>query len=44
MNKSAKGFGLYGVIAAVIILMVTAMFSAKADAAYLPYSTVTLVR
>ena len=33
MNRSAKGFGLWGVVAAVLFLMVTALFNARAEAA-----------
>ncbi len=41
MNKSAKGFGLLGVVAAVVVLMVSAMVSARAEAANLPESPST---
>ncbi|WP_416305349.1 hypothetical protein [Neptunicella sp. SCSIO 80796] len=35
MNRNAKGFGLYGVFFAVLLLIVSAVFGAKADAAEL---------
>ncbi|WP_172449283.1 hypothetical protein [Bowmanella denitrificans] len=33
MNRSSRGFGLAGVLFAVIIMVVTAFFGARADAA-----------
>lgn len=36
MNRSNKGFGLTGVVAAVVILIVAAIFSASAKSATLP--------
>ncbi|MDN4503172.1 hypothetical protein QX776_12220 [Alteromonadaceae bacterium BrNp21-10] len=33
MNRSAKGFGMLGVVFAVILMAITAVFGAKAEAA-----------
>ncbi|WP_438862705.1 hypothetical protein [Neptunicella sp.] len=35
MNRNAKGFGLYGVFFAVLLLIVSAVFGAKAESAEL---------
>jgi hypothetical protein len=37
MNRSSKGFGLAGVLATVILLIVAAMFSASAKSQTLDY-------
>ena len=36
MNRSAKGFGMLGVVLAVILMAISAVFGAKAEAADYP--------
>lgn len=38
MNRSSKGFGLAGVLFAVIVMMLTAFFGARAEASHINQS------
>ncbi|MDF2178962.1 hypothetical protein P2G88_11945 [Aliiglaciecola sp. CAU 1673] len=44
MNRSSKGFGLAGVLFAVIVMMLTAFFGARADASQINEPTSQLQR